>query len=288
MTSLTATYAAKLVISLVLGIVQGISEWLPISSKTQIMIVSTFLLKLNFQQAYALGLFLEGGTFLAAVIYFRKELYDAILALFARGDRQGRLLLKYLVVVTVVTAIIAIPLYKLVSSLVTGPAIGLPMVALGLILLADWALLKFSKGRSALNKTVADLSITDLVLIGIAQGISALPGVSRSGTTVSAMLLLKVKPEEAFRLSFFALILASIGATAVTLLFSNVAISSVTSIFPVSYIAIAMVISTIVSLVFMDALIKFARSSKVSTLVFILGVIAILSGLVSLAAGVGG
>lgn len=283
-----STYVAKLVISLILGIVQGISEWLPISSKTQIMIASTFLLHLNFSQAYALGLFLEGGTFLAAVIYFRKELYKVIRALFARSDTQGRLLLKYLFVVTVVTAIIAVPIYKLISSLITGPEIGIPMIALGIILLVDWLLLKFSKGRHALNRSLADLSLVDLILIGIAQGISALPGVSRSGTTISAMLLLKVKPDEAFRLSFFALILASIGATLVTLLFSPPELSSVEASLPALYIGIAMILSTVISLVFMDALIKFAKSSRVTTLVFLLGVIAILSGLISLAAGVGG
>jgi undecaprenyl-diphosphatase len=283
-----ATYVAKLAISLILGVVQGISEWLPISSKTQIMIASTYLLKLNFSQAYALGLFLEGGTFLAAVIYFRRELYGAILALFGRGGAQGRMLLKYLFVVTVVTAIIAIPIYKLISTLITGPAIGIPMIVLGAILLADWLLLRFSRGRHALSKTVADLSLADLVLIGIAQGISALPGISRSGTTVSAMLLLKVKPDEAFRLSFFALILASLGATLVTILFSPSEIGSVAGTLPALYIGIAMAVSTIVSLVFMDALIKFAKSSRVTTLIFILGIIAILSGLISLATGIGG
>jgi len=285
---LIATYVAKLVISFILGIVQGISEWLPISSKTQIMIVSTFLLNLNFSQAYALGLFLEGGTFVAAVIYFRKELYGAILALFGRSDLQGKLLLKYLLVVTVVTAIIAVPIYKLISSLVVGPSVGIPMIVLGAILLADWLLLRFSKGRHALKKRVADLSLVNLIEIGIAQGISALPGVSRSGTTVSAMLLLKVKPEEAFRLSFFALIPASLGATLVALLFSHPETNSVASSLPTLYIGIAMVVSTIVSLAFMDALIRFAKSSRVTTLVFILGIIAILSGLISLATGIGG
>ncbi len=285
---LSATYVTKLAISLIFGLIQGISEWLPISSKTQIMIASTYLLNLNFSQAYALGLFLEGGTFLAAVIYFRKELYYAIMALFGRSGTQGWMLLKYLLVVTIVTAIIAVPIYKLVSALITGPAIGIPMIALGLILLADWLLLRFSRGRRALNKTVSDLSLVNLIEIGIAQGIAAFPGVSRSGTTVSAMLLLKVKPEEAFRLSFFALIPASLGATLVTLLFSHSALGSVTSSLPALYIGIAMAVSTIVSLLFMDALIKFAKSSRVQTLIFLLGIIAILSGLISLATGLGG
>ena len=198
----------KVLVGIILGIVQGISEWLPISSKTQVLLVSTFLLHLNFSQAYALGLFMEGGTFIAAVIYFRKELYKTILAIVGKGGSEGLLLLKFLIVVTVVTALIAIPIYKFVSS-ISGPVVGIPMIILGVLLIVDGILIKMSKNY-ATKKTLTNLGIVDLVLIGIAQGISALPGVSRSGTTVSAMLFLKVKPEEAFRLSFFALILSSI------------------------------------------------------------------------------
>ena len=56
-----------------MGIIQGISEWLPISSKMQIIVSSTYLLKLTFQQAYTFGLFMEIGTIIAAFTYFRKD-----------------------------------------------------------------------------------------------------------------------------------------------------------------------------------------------------------------------
>ena len=62
----------------IIGIIQGISEWLPISSKTQIIVSSTYLLQLTFQQAYTFGLFMEIGTIIAAIVYFRKELIEMI------------------------------------------------------------------------------------------------------------------------------------------------------------------------------------------------------------------
>jgi len=274
----------KVLVGIIFGIVQGISEWLPISSKTQLLLLSTFLLHLNFSQAYVLGLFMEGGTFIAAVIYFRKELYETILALVGKGGKEGWLLLKYLLVVTVITAIVAIPIYKFISS-INGPVLGIPMIILGVLLIIDGILIKLSK-KYTTTKTLVNLTIIDLILIGIAQGISALPGVSRSGTTVSAMLFLKIKPEEAFRLSFFALILSSIGATAVTLIFSKPQISSILVIFPATDLIIAAIVSIGVSLVLINALLKSAKGSNITNIVFILGIIAIIGGIIGIIAGI--
>jgi undecaprenyl-diphosphatase len=276
----------KVLVGILIGVVQGISEWLPISSKTQILIISTYLLNLNFSQAYALGLFMEGGTFIAALIYFRKEVYQTLLSLVGKGGKEGRLLLKYLVVVTVVTAIVAIPIYKFISS-INGPVIGVPMIVLGILLIVDGVLIKISKNKQSAKKELANLSIMDFVLIGIAQGISALPGVSRSGTTVSAMLFLNIKPEEAFRLSFFALILSSIGATAVTVIFSKPQLNSVFAVFPITDLIIAAIVSIGISLVLIRALITSAKSSKITNLVFLLGAIAIIAGIIGVIFAVG-
>ena len=276
----------KVLVGVILGIVQGISEWLPVSSKTQILLVSSFLLNLKFSQAYALGLFLEGGTFIAALIYFRKEVAKTIMAIFGKSDHEGRLLLKYLVIVTVITAIIAIPIYKFVDSL-TGPVIGIPMIVLGILLLVDWALITFSKSVHSKKKDLHSMSIPDFIFVGIAQGISALPGISRSGATVSTMLFINTKPEEAFRLSFFALLPASIGATLVTLLFSKVQIGYVLGLLTLPGLLAAILISTLVSLILINGLIKFARTSTMTKIILILGLIAIFSGAVSLIVGVG-
>ena len=187
----TTAAISKAIIGILLGIIQGISEWLPVSSKTQILLASTLLLRLNFSQAYALGLFLEGGTFLAALIYFRKEVWKTLLAIVGKGGEEGKLLLKFIIIVTIVTAIIAVPIYKFISS-INGPVIGIPMIILGILLIIDGVLIKLSKSNKA-HKELKNLSIVDMVLIGISQGIAALPGVSRSGTTVSAMLFLKIR-----------------------------------------------------------------------------------------------
>ena len=72
----------------------------PISSKTQVLIVSSLFLGLTFSEGYTLGLFLEVGSFVAAVIYFRKEVLLVLRSLVGKGTKEGLLLLKYLVVLT--------------------------------------------------------------------------------------------------------------------------------------------------------------------------------------------
>lgn len=283
---LTMVSLYNVLVGAILGIVQGISEWLPISSKTQVLLVGTFLLHLNFSQAYALGLFMEGGTTVAAIIYFRKEIYETLLALIGRGGTEGRHLLKYLVIVTIITAIIAVPIYLYVSS-INGPVIGIPMIILGILLITDGIIIKLSKNRYV-NKSLPGLTTADFILIGISQGIAALPGVSRSGTTVSAMLFMKVKPDEAFRLSFFAGILATLGATGVTVIFSKSQLTSIFVVLPIPYIVIASIVSLAVSLVLIRTLINSAKGGKVLSIIFMLGIIAIIAGIIGIATGISG
>jgi len=274
-------------LGIVLGIVQGVSEWLPVSSKTQIIIASNYLYGLTFAEAYAFGLFLELGTFFAALVYFRRETWMVLKALVGRGGDDGRLLLKFLVVTTVITGVVGVVIYKVVSESVSGPILGLPMIALGCILIGDAFFIRYARRETRPRKELKDLSLRDLVIIGFAQGVAALPGVSRSGATVSTMLLLGVKPAESFRLSFIALIPASIGATAVTVLFTDVSLSSTTSIIGYPVIVIAILVTVMIGLVFIRVLLRWAGSSKIALLTFALGVLAIVGGVLGLLYGTG-
>ncbi len=126
----------QLIYAAIIGIIQGISKWLPISSKTQIIVSSTYLLKLSFRQAYTFGLFMEIGTIIAAVVYFRKDLIDMIQVLMGSKNKAHKKLLIYVVVVTLITGIIAAPLYLIADS-ISGIAVGIPMLIVGLVLMAD-------------------------------------------------------------------------------------------------------------------------------------------------------
>jgi undecaprenyl-diphosphatase len=274
-------------LGIVLGIVQGVSEWLPISSKTQVIIASTYLFGLGIKDAYALGLFLEAGTFIAALYYFRSEVWNVLKALVGRGDVEGRLLLKFLVVVTVLTAIVGVTIYVTALSSISGPVVGVPMIALGCILIGDALVITFAKGRSGPTKKLSELSIRDLLIIGVVQGVAALPGVSRSGVTVSAMLLLGMTPRDSFKLSFLALIPASLGAAGVTVVFSDVNISSAVSVIGAPAILLAIAVSVAIGLVFIRLLLRAAGSQRIALLTLGLGLLAIFSGVASILAGAG-
>ena len=271
----------------IIGVIQGVSEWLPISSKTQIIVSSTYLLKLTFQQAYTFGLFMEIGTIIAAVVYFRKDLTEMIRVLLGSKDKINRKLLIYVVVVTLMTALIAVPIY-LVADSISGIALGIPMLIVGLVLIADAVVIQYSRKRrdKGMNsRKLENLSLKDYVLIGIVQGISALPGVSRSGTTTSAMLLMNMEPDEAFRLSFLAGIFASIGAFGLTLVASKSNVAVAVAGIGLAGLAVTIIVSTIVSLFLIDFLIKIAGKSKIIYLITALGIIAMSSGLLYLAFG---
>ena len=274
-------------LGIVLGVVQGVSEWLPISSKTQVIIASTFLFGLGIKEAYALGLFLEAGTFIAALYYFRREAWGVLKALAGRGDPEGRRLLKFLVVVTALTAVVGVGIYVTALSSISGPVIGVPMIALGCVLIGDGLVVRFARGRALPTKGLADLSLRDMVIIGIVQGIAALPGVSRSGVTVSAMLLLGVNARDSFKLSFLALIPASVGAAGVSVVFSSVDIGGALSAIGYPVILLAIAVSVVIGVVFIRILLRAAGSQRIALLAFALGIIAILSGVTSIISGAG-
>jgi len=279
----------QLLYSVILGIIQGVSEWLPISSKTQIIVSSLYLFpNLSFQEAYTFGLFMEIGTIFAAVVYFRKELIEIVQALLGSKNDAHRKLLVYVVAVTVITGIVGAPLYLVTDSIKKGIAVGIPMLILGLVLIADAAFIRYSRKRfekGISSRKPENFTLKDYLLIGIAQGIAALPGVSRSGITTSAMLLMNVEPDDAFRLSFFAGIFAAIGAFGITLVTTRSNVAAAVAGIGLVGLAVAIVVSTVVSLFLIDFLVKIAGKSKIIYLTSALGIIAIASGLLYLAIG---
>lgn len=260
--------------AIILGLVQGVSEWLPISSKTQVIFASTLLFALPIGAAYAFGLFMEIGSLGSAITYFRRDIWSLL---------HDRLLLKYLAVVTVTTGLIGVPLYYITDKiLTTNPYnVGLPMIILGLVLVTIGLYIRYARTRPATNM-LEQLRVKHYVLVGIAQGIAALPGVSRSGMTVSTMLMLGVKPDQAFRLSYLAYVPASLGAFGVALLLSRDQVNNaIQSIEPLG-ILVAIITAGIVGIVVIGSLLRFAKQINIWLVDLVLGTIALAIGIVAL------
>ncbi len=262
----------NLLFSVILGLVQGVSEWLPISSKTQVLFASYVLFGLPISAGYAFGLFLEIGSLGSAITYFRRDIVALI------HDRQ---LLRYLVVVTIFTAIVGAPLFYVTDEYLqkTSPFIGVPMIILGLALVGVGLYIRYSRALPKIGG-LDQMRLKHYIIVGIAQGIAALPGVSRSGMTVSTMLIMGVKQDQAFRLSYLAYIPASLGAFGATVLLQRHEIKTdIQAVSPLGLL-VAIVTALLIGLVTISYLLKYAKTRSIWKLDIVLGVIALVLGIV--------
>lgn len=234
--------------------------------------VSYVLFGLPISAGYAFGLFLEIGSLGSAITYFRRD----IVALF-----HDRKLLVYLVVVTIFTAIVGAPLFYITDEYLqeTSPFIGIPMILLGLTLIGIGFYIRYSRALPKIGG-LDQMKMKHYIIVGIMQGLAALPGVSRSGMTVSTMLVLGVKQDQAFRLSYLAYIPASIGAFGVTILLQRHEIKTDIQAVSVTGLVIAILTALLIGLVTISYLLKFAKSKSIWKLDMVLGVIALVIGIV--------
>lgn len=191
--------------SLILGIIQGITEWLPISSSAMTTLVMTNLYEitdLNFLIHQALLLHL--GTFLAALIYFWKDVKRLLFVPIKSKPStiQERKIFKFILIATIISGIIGFIVLKSLTSfedslIITGKTI---TFFIGFLLLLT-AVIQIKIKHRGLRKE-EDLKTNDGVVLGVAQGLATLPGLSRSGITVSSLLLKKFDDTTALKLSF--------------------------------------------------------------------------------------
>ncbi len=210
-----------LIQSILMGIVQGLSEFLPISSSAHLVFTSNFYkvfkgieIVQESNQEIFLDIMLHLGTLIAVLIYFRKEILEIIKALYfglKNKDYSSRdfKLGVYIILGTVITVLIAYPLNEVAGGLVFQPSI------VGMLLIGTGVLLLFSEYMSKRMGEKKDISIKSAVIIAIAQGLAALPGFSRSGLTISAGLLNGMDRTVAARYSFLLSIPIILGASMV-------------------------------------------------------------------------
>lgn len=190
-------------ILIILAFVQGLTEWLPVSSSGHLVLFQNIL---NYNPGVAFDVALHFGTLMAVFVYFGKDIVDIIEALL-RGrwsSENGRLGIL-LAIATFPAAIIGFLFKKLFESAFSSLAIvALGFGVTGLVLLI--ASLDFKKNAKK------EPSYRDSLLIGLAQAVSILPGVSRSGSTISAGLLTGLNEKSAMKFSFLMSIPVIFGA----------------------------------------------------------------------------
>jgi undecaprenyl-diphosphatase len=185
----------------VLGAIQGITEWLPISSSAFLsFILSSYFPSTNLSEIIHVVLFFHLGTFLAALVYFRKDVFHLIKSLFKykKAEPNTKKVLNFLIVSTLISGILGIIILKFLSNLeITGKYI---TIFVGCLLLIT-AFIQFSVKKIGI-RTFSNLKFSDGILLGLLQGLAVMPGISRSGITVSGLLLDKFDDTVALKLSF--------------------------------------------------------------------------------------
>lgn len=186
--------------AIILGAVQGITEPLPISSSGHLILVP-WLLQWP-ENTLTFDVALHGGTAFATILYFWKDWISLARAFFTSlGERDftldhNRRMVWYIALACIPAALAGFLFEDSIEALLRGPVtVAVLLVALGLaMLMADY----FSSHRRILS----DVTLRDALIIGLAQALALAPGVSRSGVTITAALLLHMNRADAARFSF--------------------------------------------------------------------------------------
>ena len=203
---------------IILAIIQGIAEFLPISSSAHLIIFRDLFgigagtvtgnLELTFDIA------LHFGTLLVIAVYFFKDFWNMVISGITKGTKtQEGKLFWYIVVATIPAAIVGVLFEDVIEDAIRGNfiIIGSALVVMGIIIyLVD----KNSKQEKKKDK----MTIKDAILIGCSQVFALIPGFSRSGTTIAAARGLKVTREDAAKFSFYLSAPVVCGAVVLSLL----------------------------------------------------------------------
>lgn len=202
---------------LILGFIQGVAEFLPISSSAHLIIFRDLFgigsgMSANMELTFDIAL--HFGTLLAIGVFFFKDFIKMISKGFTKGikDNDGKIL-WYLVAATIPAAIVGVLFEDVIENIIRSNyvVIALALAIMGVIIyLAD----KYSKE----SKDIKKMTLKDAVIIGCSQVFALIPGFSRSGTTIAAGRVLGLERESAAKFSFFLSAPVVLGAVLLQLL----------------------------------------------------------------------
>lgn len=208
--------------AILMGIVQGLSEFLPISSSAHLVFTSNFykviknipIVQSSNEEVF-FDIMVHLGTLIAVLIFFRKDIMNILKAMWHAlknkdwSDKEAKLGL-YICVGTIITIVLALPINEIAEKLVYKPAI-----VGGLLFITGFTLLYSEHKSKKLEKKTDNVDLKTSILIGLAQGLAALPGFSRSGWTIATGLFCGLDRITSARYSFLLSIPIILGASMV-------------------------------------------------------------------------
>jgi undecaprenyl-diphosphatase len=248
---------ATLLEILILAIVQGVTEWLPISSSGHLVIVQECL---GLDLPVLFDVVLHLGSLLVVLVVFWKDVFRVLKAV-ARLDfkSQDGKLGSYIIVGSIATAAVGFVFRGVFESFFHSLyAVGVAFIVTGCF----YSLLYAHRRNIQQRKP---LSAVSAFVIGVAQGVALIPGVSRSGSTITTGLLLKVEKEEALRFSFLLFIPAVIGAAVLSVMDSDAPLVAAADPFS---LLVGVVLTVAVGYVSFKLLLRVVRKGKLYLFAF--------------------
>ncbi len=187
----------------ILGIIQGLTEFLPVSSSGHLEI-GNYLIGVNAHSNLLFAVVVHGATVLSTIVVFRKDIWQLLQGLFRFQWNDETCYIVKLLFSSIPVVIVGLLFQEHISGLFDSN-----LLFVGAMLIVTALVLSFTYFAKSGDKEV---SFRDAFIIGLAQTIAILPGVSRSGSTIATGLLLRNKREHVARFSFLMVLIPIIGA----------------------------------------------------------------------------
>ena len=255
--------------NIILGIIQGLAEFLPISSSGHLELTKEILGFDKFadeNQSMLVTVVLHVATALSTIVVYRKEIGEILSGLFSFKWNEQTIFSLKIVLSMIPAAIVGVVFNDVVESFFSGK-----ILLVGVCLVATAALLLLADKAKSTDKPVSYL---DSVLIGVAQAIAILPGVSRSGATISTSVLLGIDRVKAARFSFLMAVPLILGKAAKDSLDGTFDPSQI-NVLAISSGFVAAFITGVIACTWMIKLVQKSQLKYFSVYCFLVGVVAI-------------
>ena len=250
-----------------LGFVQGLAEWLPVSSQGVLAAIYILIEGRSFEEAVDYALWLHLGTATASMVVFRRDIQSLVSEVFTFPISPSPLFI-FILFASITSFIVALPILLIVDDFSSKLGVS-AMITVGFFMLITGGIQFIKKEIGTRDRS--SLSIRDAIIIGLFQGIAILPGLSRSGLTVAVFLGRKFDKREALSISFIMSIPASLAASLFTVFDSRVVVSTETLVSS----AVAFFTGVFAIKIFLD----FASKVNFGILVILVGLVMILSSI---------
>lgn len=258
--------------ALILGLVQGLTEFLPVSSSGHLELGSVVFGLQNPDAFFTFNILVHGATFMSVVVVFWKDIRDLIVNLFRfKWNAETRFVLL-LLISAIPVGLVGLLFEEKIEMLFQGR-----IVLVGLMLLVTAALLFLTRFAPKNDKEV---NLKSALLIGLAQTVAVMPGISRSGATISTALYLGIERSKAIRFSFLMVLIPIFGANFLKILkMSDNASLVATDTLPLVIGTLAAFLAGLAACRWMLEIVRKGNIAWFSIYCLIIGLIAILAGL---------